>query len=127
MAKTVLVIDDSESDRKISASIIKKLGHSPVEAESGEAGLEIAKVSKPDLIILDIVMQPGQMDGYATLRAIKKIEGLKEVPVIIFSSKGQRTDIAWGKAQGARDYMTKPLASSEQIKEFAHKINSFTS
>lgn len=125
MTKKVLIIDDSDSDRKLSASIVKKLGHSVIEASSGEEGFDLAKENVPDLIILDIVMHPDQMDGYATLRKIKKEGFLKQVPVIIFSSKGQKTDIAWGKAQGARDYMTKPLSSHDLIKEFATKIHNF--
>lgn len=120
MSKTVLVVDDSNTERRMTVSIVKKLGHEVIEADNGEAGIEAARQYKPDLIILDVVMPV--MDGLAALRIIRKDETLRNIPVIICSSKNQRTDVAWGKAQGAKEYITKPLTVPETAKELAAKI-----
>lgn len=118
MSKKVLIVDDSETERKIIANSISKLGLDIVEATDGDEGIQMAKLHKPDLIIMDVVMP--KMNGFNALRAISRDVETSGIPVIICSSKDQPTDIAWGKIQGAKEYITKPING----KEMAVKVKS---
>jgi twitching motility two-component system response regulator PilH len=105
--KNVLVVDDSPTDAHLISEILKKNGYQVITATSGEEGVAKAKSSKPDLILMDIVM-PG-MSGFEATRAITKDPDTSGIPVIICSTKGQETDKAWGLRQGAKDYLVKPI------------------
>ncbi len=105
--KNVLVVDDSPTDSHLLSEILKKNGYTVATASSGEEGIAKAKSSKPDLILMDIVM-PG-MSGFEATRAITRDLDAAGVPVIICSNKGQETDRAWGLRQGAKDYLVKPI------------------
>jgi twitching motility two-component system response regulator PilH len=105
--KNVLVVDDSPTDAHLISEILKKNGYQVITATSGEEGIAKAKSSKPDLILMDIVM-PG-MSGFEATRAITKDPETAGIPVIICSTKGQETDKAWGLRQGAKDYLVKPV------------------
>jgi twitching motility two-component system response regulator PilH len=61
----------------------------------------------PDLILMDVVM-PG-MNGFQATRQITRGAETSHIPVVIVSTKDQETDRVWGKRQGARDYLTKPI------------------
>lgn len=105
--KNVLVVDDSPTDTHLISEMLKKNGYTVITATSGEDGIAKAKQSRPDLILMDIVM-PG-MSGFEATRAISKDPDTADIPVIICSTKGQETDKAWGLRQGAKDYVVKPV------------------
>ncbi len=105
--KNVLVVDDSPTDSHLISEMLKKNGYQVMTASSGEEGIAKAKSSKPDLILMDIVM-PG-MSGFEATRAITRDPETSAIPVIICSTKGQETDKAWGLRQGAKDYLVKPI------------------
>ncbi|MFO0212425.1 MAG: PleD family two-component system response regulator, partial [Pseudanabaena sp.] len=81
-AKKVLVIDDSIMIRKMVKSILAGK-YDVIEASDGKSGLDAARRSFPDLILLDFVMP--KYNGYQTLQAIRRVEGLQNVPVIMIS------------------------------------------
>ncbi len=105
--KTVLIIDDSPTERHILSQLLLSGGYEVSTAESGEEGIERAKQIKPDLILMDVVM-PGT-NGFQATRALSKDDATKSIPVIICTTKDQETDKVWGMRQGARDYVTKPV------------------
>ena len=105
--KTVLIIDDSPTERHILAQLLLAGGYEVSTAESGEEGIERARQIKPDLIMMDVVM-PG-MNGFQATRALSRDEATKNIPVIICTTKAQETDKVWGLRQGAHDYVTKPV------------------
>lgn len=105
--KSVLVVDDSPTDSHLLSEMLKKNGFSVSTATSGEDAIVKAKQTKPDLILMDIVM-PG-MSGFEATRAITKNPETSSIPVIVCSTKGQETDKAWGLRQGAKDYIVKPV------------------
>lgn len=80
--KKVLVIDDSIMIRKMVKSILAGR-YEVLEASDGKSGIEAARQFNPDLILLDFVMP--KYNGYQTLQAIRKIEGLARTPVIMIS------------------------------------------
>lgn len=105
--KNVLIIDDSPTERHILSQLLLAGGYQVSTAENGEEGIERARQTKPDLILMDVVM-PGA-NGFQATRALSKDEATKDIPVIICTTKNQETDKVWGMRQGARDYVTKPI------------------
>ena len=105
--KKILVVDDSATDATLVSSVLKKNGYDVVNASSGEEGVEKAKETLPDCILMDVVM-PG-MNGFQATRSISQESSTANIPVIILSSKNQQTDKIWAQRQGAVDYMVKPV------------------
>lgn len=105
--KTILIIDDSPTERHILTQLLVGGGYQVSTAESGEQGIERARQIKPHLILMDVVM-PGT-NGFQATRALQRDDATKDIPVIICSTKAQETDKVWGLRQGARAYVTKPV------------------
>ena len=110
MAK-ILVVDDSPTEVHVLQTILEKNGHEVIVADSGEAGIEKAKETLPDLVLMDVVM-PG-MNGFQATRSISKNPQTQHIPIIIVTTKDQETDRVWGMRQGAKDYITKPVDEAE--------------
>lgn len=115
--KKILVVDDSPTERHVVSEMLTKNGFEIVMAESGEEALGKAKLTKPDLILMDVVM-PG-LNGFQATRAITKDEETKHIPIIICTTKGQETDKIWGMRQGAKGYIVKPVDQAELLKKIA--------
>jgi twitching motility two-component system response regulator PilH len=111
--KNVLVVDDSPTDRQYLSDILTKNGFKVATADSAEDALVKVKQSRPDLVLMDVVM-PGQ-SGFQVTRTLARDEATKNIPVIICTSKGQETDKNWGMKQGARDYIVKPVAAADLL------------
>ncbi|WP_050395013.1 response regulator, partial [Pseudomonas aeruginosa] len=77
-------------------------------------GLFLARQEKPDVVLMDIVM-PG-LNGFQATRQLTKDAETSAIPVIIVTTKDQETDKVWGKRQGARDYLTKPVDEETLLK-----------
>ena len=86
-------------------------------AADGEAGLELAVTSQPDLILLDIMLP--KVNGYAICRAVR--ESGADMPIIMLTAKGQEEDVILGLNLGADDYVTKPF----KIRELLARANAF--
>ena len=113
----ILIVDDSPSQLMGMKRIVEKLGHEAVTAEDGAAGVEAAKASLPDLILMDVVM-PG-LNGFQATRAISRDAETRSIPIILCTSKSQETDKIWGMRQGARDYVVKPVSRDELLAKIA--------
>jgi twitching motility two-component system response regulator PilH len=111
--KSILIVDDSATDRQFLSDLLSKNGYKVSTAENAEEALAKAKSLKPDLVLMDVVM-PGQ-SGFQATRALTRDEATKQIPVIICTSKSQQTDKDWGMKQGARDYVVKPVKGPELL------------
>lgn len=109
----VLIVDDSPTETHVLTTILKKHGYEVVTAESGEAGVEVARQELPDLVLMDVVM-PG-LNGFQATRQLKKDPATTHIPVVIVTTKDQETDKIWGMRQGAKDYLTKPVVEKNLI------------
>ncbi len=109
----VLIVDDSPTERHVLRTMLEKNGFEVSVAESGEEGIESAKVVKPDVILMDVVM-PG-LNGFQATRQLQKDVATKSIPVIIVTTKDQETDRVWGLRQGAREYIVKPATEDEVV------------
>ena len=115
--KSILVIDDSPTERHVLVDLLTRNGYQVITAENGEDGIEKAKSELPDLILMDVVM-PG-LNGYQATRTLTRDEKTKHIPVIVCTSKNQETDKIWGLRQGAVDYLVKPLNPEELLQRVA--------
>jgi len=110
----ILIIDDSPTEVYKLTSILEKEGYVISVANNGEQGLQMAKASPPDLILMDVVM-PG-VNGFQATRQLSRAPETKDIPVVIVSTKDQDTDKVWGMRQGARAYLVKPVSEKQLLK-----------
>jgi two-component system alkaline phosphatase synthesis response regulator PhoP len=110
MSTRILVIDDEQSIIDIVTAYLEKEGYEVVTAMDGLSGLKAAKVQKPDLVILDIML-PG-MDGVEVLTQLRRES---DVYVIMLTAKTEETDKIVGLSVGADDYLTKPFSPRELV------------
>jgi CheY-like chemotaxis protein len=106
-AKTILIVDDSPTIRKLISLKLQKCGHETVCAVDGVDALEKINELVPDLVLLDITMP--RMDGYQTCKLIRSNEATKDVPVVMISGKDGFFDKVRGKMAGTSNYITKPF------------------
>jgi twitching motility two-component system response regulator PilH len=105
--KRILVVDDSPTERHVLNDMLTRAGYEVVACDNGDDAIAKAKLMRPDLILMDVVM-PG-LNGYQATRQITRDEATKHIPVIMCTSKGADTDKIWGLRQGANDYLVKPV------------------
>ena len=115
--KSILVVDDSPTDRQHLTDLLTKNGYKVTGAANAEEAIAKVKQTKPDLVLMDVVM-PGQ-NGFQATRALTSDEATKHIPIIICSTKNQETDKVWGLRQGAKDYVTKPVKPAELLSKIA--------
>ncbi|MRW92741.1 response regulator [Duganella sp. FT80W] len=113
----ILIVDDSPTERYYLSDLLTRSGYTVAVAESGEEALLKIKADKPELILMDVVM-PGA-NGFQVTRTIGRDPELKDVPIIICSSKNQETDRIWAMRQGAKDYLVKPVDPAELLAKIA--------
>ena len=111
--QSILVVDDSPTDRHALSEMLSKSGFKVSSAASAEEAIAKVKQVKPDLVLMDVVM-PGQ-NGFQATRMLASDEATKHIPIIICSTKGQETDKVWGMRQGARDYVVKPVKQADLV------------
>ncbi|BBF76518.1 MAG TPA: response regulator [Acinetobacter ursingii] len=117
----ILIVDDSPTETFRFREILTKHGFEVIEASNGADGVTMAQAEQPDLVLMDVVM-PG-VNGFQATREISRGENTKHIPVVIVSTKDQATDRVWGKRQGARDYLTKPIEESQLIDVIKQHLN----
>ncbi|HLB60960.1 MAG TPA: response regulator [Patescibacteria group bacterium] len=116
----VLVAEDDQFYANIYKVKLAKEGYDVTVVGNGEWVLSVAKKRKPNIILLDLVMPV--MDGFETLKALKKDPELANINVIILSNLGQDEDIQTAKSLGAKDYLIK---ANNSIQEVVAKIKQY--
>ncbi|MCK5718510.1 MAG: hybrid sensor histidine kinase/response regulator [Thiomargarita sp.] len=110
---TLLIVDDLPENLGLLFNYLRDLGFKVNVAESGDDAIEQMEYTKPDLIILDIMM-PG-IDGFETCRRLKKKEDTRNIPIIFMSALSDTVDKVKGFQVGAVDYITKPIQPDEVL------------
>lgn len=119
----ILVAEDERDIRELVTFTLQFAGHKVTQAQNGEIAVELAQQVIPDLILTDVRMP--KMTGYEVCKALKEIESVKHIPVVILSAKGQDEEIETGKEAGAIDYILKPFDMAElqqRVSEILSKI-----
>ena len=112
-SKTIIHVDDDTLYLEFVHSILSPF-HFVMRSCSAECLLDYLKCMYADLIILDVEMP--EMDGWETIKHLKRNDETKNIPVIFFSGSDSREDIEKGLSLGAVDYITKPCLPNELIK-----------
>jgi len=106
--ETILIVDDEEDIIELIKYNLKNEGYSILTAQSGEQAIKIAKLSLPDLIVLDLML-PG-IDGLEVTRYLRSAEQTRDMPIVMLTAKGEESDIITGLELGANDYISKPFS-----------------
>lgn len=109
----VMVVDDSPTELKMMSEPFLSQGYDLITATDGDEAIQKAESDHPDLIVLDVVMP--NLNGFNVCRHIKKSAELKDIKVILLTSKDQESDKFWGRKQGADAYMTKPFDAEKLL------------
>lgn len=119
----ILVAEDERDIRELIAFTLTFAGHQITQAANGAEAVELVAGAMPDLIMMDVRMP--KMTGYEACRQMKSMDGVKDIPVVFLSAKGQDEEVATGIDAGAIDYILKPFAPDEltrRIAEILEKI-----
>ena len=115
--KTILIADDSQTERLHLSRILQDAGYQVIVATSGNEARMLAETHKPDVIFLDIIMEDG--DGYQTCRNLRRNPETAETPIIMVSSKANPVDMQWAKKLGANHYVVKPYTAEAILERLA--------
>ncbi len=110
MNDMILLVEDDEALAQLVQLLLERAGYTVKAASNGETGLALAQQTRPDLILLDILMP--DMDGWHVYEALRRIT---DVPVLFLTALGDEHNIAYGLGLGADDYIIKPFGYKELV------------
>lgn len=114
----VLLVDDEPSHRFLTREMLTNSGYEVFEAENGQIAIEIAEQENPDTILLDVMMP--DIDGFETCRRLKLNEVTCNIPVIMISALGDRSNRLEGISVGAADFIVKPIDMADMLVRVEH-------
>lgn len=120
--RRILLVEDEPAFRAGIRMRLEANGYEVIEAEDGSDGLEMARSTVPDLMILDLMLP--KMGGYQVARLLKFDEKYKEIPIIILTARSQQVDRDTGRQVGADAYLTKPVKSEELLGKIKELLGS---
>ncbi len=118
---TVLIVDDNPMNIQVTELILRPMNYKLIIATNGKNAINLLKQTKPDLILLDIMMP--EMDGYDTCRIIKSDPENEHIPVIFLTALSDKTSIAKGFELGCADYIVKPFRNEELVARVKTHLN----
>ncbi|MCX7635904.1 MAG: response regulator, partial [Syntrophales bacterium] len=112
-AKKIIVVDDEKDIADLVAFHLEKEGFTVTKASDGGKALEMIRRSKPDLVVLDLML-PG-MPGLEICRVLRQKAETAQIPIIMLTAKGDQVDRIIGLELGADDYIVKPYELREVL------------
>jgi two-component system phosphate regulon response regulator PhoB len=109
----ILVIEDEQDLAELLEYNLKAEGHQPEVARTGAAGVARVKASKPELVLLDLMLP--DVSGSEVCRMIRELPDGKRLPIIMVTARGEETDRVRGLELGADDYVVKPFSVKELL------------
>lgn len=122
IGRKILIVDDDRLNIRILGGILKNQGYKLADADSGERALEVYAQSKPDLVLLDVMM-PG-INGFETCRTLKRLYADDCAPIIFITAKNESDDVVEGLSAGGVDYLPKPFQAREVLARIRTHLNS---
>jgi DNA-binding response OmpR family regulator len=110
---TIVLVEDNEGVSELVRHKLRNADYAVACAFDGVAGLETVRRTRPDLVILDLML-PG-MDGFDVLREIRADEQTRSTPVLMLTALGEEAQVSRAFGLGADDYMTKPFRPAELL------------
>ena len=114
----ILLIDDNDRDRKIMRDALAGEGYGVEEAADGPEGLRVLFASRPDLVVLDVLMP--NMDGFVVCQRIREIT---DVPLIMLTNLNREEEVVKGLELGADDFVSKPVSPRQLIARIRAVLN----
>jgi two-component system chemotaxis sensor kinase CheA len=111
--RCVLIVEDSELTRDMLQRLVGALGHRVIEAVNGREALRRIAIQRPDLVLTDLEMPV--MDGFQLIAEIRALEPLRDVPIVVLSSRGSPEDQRRAAALGADAYLVKSEFSEKAL------------
>jgi PleD family two-component response regulator len=118
--RKILLIDDNDFNRQMHKNKLFMEGFSVIEASDGLDAIQLMKTQTPDLIILDVYME--KMDGFKVLMILKSSSKWKNIPIIVFSSRGTQDVIDKVITAGADEFLFKMITSPAKLAQKAKAI-----
>jgi two-component system cell cycle response regulator DivK len=115
MKPTLLLIEDNQQNRYLVTFLFEKHGYKVVAASDGPIGIELARKSRPDIILLDI--QLPSMDGYTVASTLREIIDFQSVPILAVTSYAMVGDQEKAIAAGCSGYIEKPINPETFVQE----------
>ena len=109
----VLIVEDEPNIVLSLEILLHRAGYETVSAGDGEEALELMRRTRPDVVLLDIMLP--KRNGYEVCRAVKSDAALSSIPVIMLTAKGQEVEILKGLELGASAYIAKPFGNAEVL------------
>jgi DNA-binding response OmpR family regulator len=107
----VLAADDDEDILELIAFRLEHSGYTVLQARDGEEALDLARTSRPDLAVLDVMMP--KIDGFEVTRRLREDASTTRMPIILLTARTQEADVQRGFDAGADDYIRKPFSPQE--------------
>ncbi|MGA9381361.1 MAG: diguanylate cyclase, partial [Phormidium sp.] len=119
--KKILLIEDTADIRENVQEFLETQDFEVTVAENGKMGLQLARQTKFDLVLCDIMMP--EMDGYSVIAELRQDPASADVPFIFLTAKSDRVDLRLGMNLGADDYITKPFTPKELLEAITARLN----
>ena len=113
----VLIVDDEPVELALLERILQREGYRVSAADQADQGLQMAMDTKPDLIILDVMMP--LINGYNFCQLIKNQDDCRDIKIVMVTARDEMEDIEIGMQMGADAYLTKPINSQELLRAIA--------
>jgi len=113
MAKKILIADDEPNIVISLEFLLKREGYEVIVAHDGAEALVRVRAERPDLAILDVMMQ--QRNGFEVCQDLRQDPEFKDLRIMMLTARGRDTEVSKGLALGADVYMTKPFSTKELI------------
>ncbi|MHB1118294.1 MAG: response regulator [Minisyncoccota bacterium] len=118
--KRILIVEDDDVLRDVLAEKLEKSGYVVDSARDGVIAMEKVRASKPDLVLLDILMP--RKSGVEVLEEFHADQNLKDIPVIIISNSGQPLEIERAQELGARDFLIKAVFDPDEVLDKVRRV-----
>ena len=109
----VLIVEDEPNIVLSLEILLQRAGYETATTADGEAALEIIRRTRPDVVLLDIMLP--KRNGYEVCRVVKSDPILSSIPVVMLTAKGQEVEILKGLELGASAYIAKPFGNTEVL------------
>ncbi|MES2036775.1 MAG: ATP-binding protein [Pseudomonadota bacterium] len=119
--KSILIVDDIQANRSMLADLFRGIGFVIFEAEDGKQGLELARATTPDIVLMDLRMPV--MDGLESSRLIRQSPTLRNIPIIAISASATQEENDASMIAGANAFMTKPVDQEKLIQYIGGYLN----
>lgn len=114
----ILIVEDSASNMMLFCDLLERVGYEIVCAETGRQGVRLARAHRPDLVLLDIKLP--DIDGTRVIRWIRRLEGLRTVPIIAVTAFAMNGDKEKFLDAGFDAYVSKPISIPHFLEVIEH-------